>query len=285
MLKCASKFFAEKVLPSVLATVTAAYIVNHYIARPADAPPTAAAALPDRAGHNDSEAGVRAKGISENAIAKVTAEKVRPETAAERPDEKRAETAGSPADVKKHRAARREKATRVASVPAAPVQTASAPDDHRDANDLARAAIDRLRGANDASPRVEGVRPQPEVARAQRNFDRQSAESTSTRLQEAARAAPQPAMMQPLPPPIQVSVPAVETPRLDAESGEESPSGRADDHARLPVPPADIPQAARPLDLEANAAAQTNARTTVTTTVADDMLSAAKSVVQAVLPQ
>jgi hypothetical protein len=281
MLKCASKFFAEKVLPSVLATVTAAYIVNHYIARPADVPPTASAAIPDRAGHNDSEAGVRAKGIAENAIAKVTAEKVRPETAAERPDEKRAETAGSPADVKKHRMARREKATRVASVPAAPVQTASAPDDHRDANDLARAAIDRLRGANDASPRVEGLRPRPEGARAQRNSDRQAAESTSTRLQEAARAAPQPAMMQPLPPPIQVSVPAVETPRLDAESGEGSPSGRADDHARLPVPPADIPQASRPLDIEASAAAQTG----VHATVADDMLSAAKSVVQAVLPQ
>lgn len=281
MLKCASKFFVEKVLPSVLATVTAAYIVNHYIARPADAPPTASAAISDRAGHNDSEAGVRAKGISENAIAKVTAEKVRPETATGRPDEKRAETAGSPADVKKHRTARREKATRVASVPAAPAQTASAPDDHRDANDLARAAIDRLRGAHDASPRVEGVHPQPEVARVQRNSDRQTAESTSTRLQEVARIAPQPAM-QPLPPPIQVSVPAVEAPRLDTTgNGEGLSSGRTDDQARLPVPPADIPQASRPLDLEANAAAQTGARATV----ADDMLSAAKSVVEAVLPQ
>lgn len=281
MLKCASKFFVEKVLPSVLATVTAAYIVNHYIARPADAPPTASAAIPDRAGHNDSEAGVRAKGISENAIAKVTAEKVRPETAAGRPDEKRAETAGSSADVKKHRTARREKATRVASVPSAPAQTASAPDDHRDANDLARAAIDRLRGAHEASPRVEGLHPQPEVARVQRNSDRQTAESTSTRLLEVARTAPQPAM-QPLPPPIQVSVPAVEAPRLDTTgNGEGLSSGRTDDQARLPVPPADIPQASRPLDLEANAAAQTGARATV----ADDMLSAAKSVVEAVLPQ
>ena len=31
MLKYASKFFFEKILPSVVATVTGAYIVNHYI--------------------------------------------------------------------------------------------------------------------------------------------------------------------------------------------------------------------------------------------------------------
>ena len=31
MLKYASKFFFEKMLPSVMATVAGAYIVNHYI--------------------------------------------------------------------------------------------------------------------------------------------------------------------------------------------------------------------------------------------------------------
>jgi hypothetical protein len=261
----------------VLATVTAAYIVNHYIARPADTPPTASAAISDKAVHNDADAGIRAKGISENAIAAVAAEKVRPETAAEKSDEKRAVTVGSPTDVKKHRTARREKATRVASAPAAPTQTALPPDDHRNANDLARAAIDRLRGANDAAPRSEGLRSRSEVARAQPDADRRQTGS-APRLQDVARAAP---AMQPLPPPIQVSAPAVETSGLDATgTGEGTRSNRADDHARLPVPPADIPQAS-PLDLEANATPALRAHTTV----ADDMLSAAKSVVQAVLPR
>ncbi|GAB1716775.1 MAG: hypothetical protein NTAFB05_18170 [Nitrobacter sp.] len=276
MLKCASKFFFEKILPSVLATVTAAYIVNHYIAGPADAPPKAAAVLP-----NNPEAGVRAKGISEKAIAGAPTEKVQPEAASGKPNEKRAETASLPTGAKKHQAARRERAAKVASVPAAPAQTVSAPDDHRDdANVLARAAIDRLRSTNDTPVRVEAARSRVENSRLRQDADRQPVESTSPRLQQVTRAGFPPAI-QPLPPPIQVSTPAVETSGLDTTgSGEGSPSDRADDQARLPVPPADIPQAP-PLDLEANAAPALRAHTTV----ADDMLSAAKSVVQAVLPR
>lgn len=276
MLKYASKFFFEKILPSVVATVTGAYIVNHYIVgKPADASAPAAvssAVVPDKAG--GAEGGIRAKGISEKAVATVPAEKVQPET--EKPAEKRAETASAPAAMKKHQTARREKAG--AKVASAPAQTGSIPDDLRDANDLARAAIDRLRGTNDADPRIEGSRSRSEVTRAQPDADRRPTESVP-RLQDVARASP---AMQPLPPPIQVSVPAVETPRLDATvTGEGSPSDRADDRARLPVPPADIPQASGRFDPAANAAEQTSAHTTV----ADDMLSAAKSVVQAVLPK
>ncbi|MEH6950026.1 hypothetical protein V4R08_01525 [Nitrobacter sp. NHB1] len=286
MLTLALKFFFEKILPSVLTTVTAAYIVNHYIAdKPADAPLTAA--VPDKAGSNNPEAGVRAKGVSEKAVAKVEAGKVQPETAAAKPAEKkRAEIASLPTDTKKHQAARREKAAaKVTSTPAASAQVASVPDDHRDANDLARAAIDRLRGTNDAPVRVEASRPQSEVSRAQRDADRRPDESTSSRLQEVTRAAPQPAM-QPLPPAIRVSTPAVEMLSPDATGMGES-QVNSDDRVRLPVPPADIPpadipQASRPLDLEANGAAPAM-RTH--TTVADDMLSAAKSVFQTVLPR
>jgi hypothetical protein len=282
MLKYASSFFFEKILPSVVATVAGAYIVNHYVAgKPADAPAPAAvssAAAPDKAG---SEIGVRARGASEKAIATAPAEKVQPDALAEKTTEKRADTAPPPAELKKHQAARREKAAaRVASVPATPAQTASIPDDPRDANDLARAAIDRLRGPNDASPRMEGPRSQWEATRTQQDADRRPVES-ALRLQDVARAAPR-TTMQPLPPPIQVSAPAVETPRLDGTgTGEGSSSNSAEDRARLPVPPADIPQASGRPDPEANAAARMSAHATV----ADDMLSAAKSVVQAVLPK
>jgi hypothetical protein len=282
MLKYASKFFFEKIMPSVVATVTGAYIVNHYIvSKPADASPPAAvssAVVPEKAGSNNLEAGVRAKGISEKAIATVPADKVQPETAAEKP-EKRAETASSPIDTKKHQTARREKATaKVTSTPAVPAQTASLREDQRDANDLARAAIDRLRSTNDVPVRVEASRPQSEGSRSQQDVDRQPVESTSPRVQEIPRAASQPAM-KPLPPAIEVSAPAVETLRPDARGAEEGPRSNRADHVRLPVPPADIPQASQPLDLEADAAARAH------TSVADDVLSAAKSVVQAVLPK
>ena len=276
MLKYASKFFFEKILPSVVATVSGAYIVNHYVVRPADAPPVAAAVAVS--GSNSPEAGVRAKGIAEKAVAGAPAEKVQPDTAAEKPGEKRTETASLPTDAKKHQTARREKAA--AKVAAAPAQTASLQDDLPYANNLARAAIDRLRSTNDTSVRAEVARLQAESSRPRHDADRQPVESTSPRLQQVMRAGSPPAI-QPLPPAIQVSTPAVETAMPDATGTAEGQSHfNRNDSARLPVPPADIPQAP-PLDLEANAAPAQRAHTTV----ADDMLSAAKSVVQAVLPR
>jgi hypothetical protein len=273
MLLYASKFFLEKILPSVVATVAGAYIVNHYVvSKPADAP--AAAVMPDKASNDNPESGVRAKGISEKAIAKVPAEKVKPEKAAEKPAEKPAETASLPAETKKHQPAPREKAVaKVTSTPAAPAQTTSVPDDHRDANDLARVVIDRLRSTNDASVRAESSRPQQEASRPQQEAGRQPFEFAP------ARTAPQP--MQPLPPAIQVSTPAIETFNPDAAPMEEKPRFDRADRARRPIPPAEIPEA-QPLDLEANAAAS---GTRTHTTVADDMVSAAKSVFQAVLPR
>jgi hypothetical protein len=284
MLKYASKFFFEKIMPSVVATVTGAYIVNHYIvSKPADASAPAAvssAAVPEKAGSNNPEAGVRAKGISEKAVAGAPAKKVQPEAAIEKPDEKRAETASLPTDTKKHQTARREKApAKVTSTPAVPAQTASLREDQRDANDLARAAIDRLRSTNDVPVRGEAFRPQSEGSRSEQDADRQPVESTPSRLQEVTRSAPQPAM-KPLPPAIQVSAPAVETSMPDVTGTEGKSRFNRDDGARLPVPPADIPQAP-PLDLETSAAPPLRSQTTV----ADDVLSAAKSVVQAVLPR
>jgi hypothetical protein len=99
--------------------------------------------------------------------------------------------------------------------------------------------------------------------------------------------------VRPLPPPIMVSTPGTET--FDPANGTTGSSqmrppytgaSRIDD-PRRPTPPADIPSspsspASPPLDLHADA---TEPRAREHTTVAEDMLSAAKSVFHAVLPK
>lgn len=306
MLKYLSKF-ASDILPSVVATIIGAYIVNHYIAsKPATVAPAAVSSADARkaGGKNDATpagvstdvanipaAGVRARGISEKSILeKSAAEKAAPEKAAEKPAEKSeqkpAETASLPLEVRRHPPALREKTAAkpvatpvqpaVAPVVAAPasaptVEAAIAPDEHRDANDLARAAIERLRGLNEGSPRSQEAARAPEPPR-----------NSSAPPVEAPRVASAPPV-RPLPPPVMVSSPAGET--FDSMTGSvpATPPYAAAATAgdpRRPTPPADIPDA-RPLDLRADAEAPAARRRTV----ADDMLSAAKSVFHAVLPQ
>jgi hypothetical protein len=306
-------------LPSLLATVIGAYIVNHYINKP-DAPvaamvstaePKADAKAPETAKAeaktdanktpetssdvaNIPEPGVRAKGISEKAVL----DRAGVEKSADKP----AETASIPPDTRKHPAAPREKtvaktvpapqpaapavvpaASSVAAAPnPVPTAEAAAPatpvDEHRDANELARAAIERLRGLTaDTSPRA------PEVARA----------PDATRIPdaphvvyaapvEAPRVVPAPAV-RPLPPPIMVSTP----PREPFDPAAGSPQGKPpydaarNDDPRRPTPPADIP-VSQPLDLRAEAIEPLPRERR---NVAEDMLSAAKSVFHAVLPK
>ena len=290
MLKYLSKF-AMDILPSVVATIIGAYIVNHYIvSKPGANAPVAAAvstAAPETAKPdartpakspaadlaNVREPGVKAKGISERAILE--------KTAAERPAEnitdKPAETAAIPADTRRHQPAPREKtasktvppsaAVPMVSAPArvAPAEAASAPEDRRDANDLARAAIDRLRGSGEGSPpRAQEAVRAPEAAR----------------TPDTPRVVSAPAV-RPLPPPIMVSTPANET--FDTQAGSARPPYAGDarnDDPNRPTPPADIPT--RPLDLRAEAAVPPVRERT---TVAEDVLSAAKSVFHAVLPK
>jgi hypothetical protein len=272
--KYVSKFTID-ILPSVLATIIGAYIVNHYIvARPADAPAAAAVSTydPVKADAKASEsvaalpeAGVKAKGISERAILE--------KTATEKPVvvDKPADTAGLPAETRRHQPVLREKAvakavqTPAPAPAAAPVEAAVAPEEKRDANDLARAAIERLRGSNEASPRVQEAVRIPEAPRAP----------------EAPHVAP---AVQPLPPPIMVSVPGTEASNPATGSvpiRPPYPTARIDD-PRRPTPPADIPSSAPPVDLRAEAALPPAREHT---SVADDVLSAAKSVFHAVLPR
>jgi hypothetical protein len=298
MLKKYASKFAMDILPSVAATIIGAYIVNHYIAaRPGADAPVAAAASPADPKKTDTrndakasapsadlasipEAGIKAKGISEKAMIETRAAE-KPATVekpAEKSADKPAETASIPVETRRHAPPPlREKAiAKVVPAPVAPViaapavvppnatpsvEAAVAPEDHRDANDLARAAIERLRGGGESSPRPQ----------------------EAARVPDAPRIASAPPV-RPLPPPIMVSTPG--TGAFDSGAG--SPSKPSYDAARVddpgrPIPPADIPEASRPLDLRAEAAEPPPRREH--TSVAEDVLSAAKSVFHAVLPK
>jgi hypothetical protein len=281
MLKKYISKFTIDILPSVLATIIGAYIVNHYIVARPDAPAAAVASTPETkkadpkspAIANIPESGVKAKGISEKALLEKTASE-RPAVA-----DKPAETASLPAEPRRIQPAPHDKpvgksAPAAAAVPvqtpasaSAPVEAAAVPEEKRDANDLARAAIERLRGTNDASPRVQEAVRIPEARQAP----------------EAPHVASAPAV-QPLPPPIMVSAPNTEV--LNPATGSvpvKPPSGTARiDDPRRPTPPADIPSYSPPADLRAEAALPAPRERT---SVADDVLSAAKSVFHAVLPR
>ena len=264
--KYVSKFTID-ILPSVLATIIGAYIVNHYIvAKPTEAPVAAAVSASDPAKADPKaseavaaipEAGVKAKGISERGMLEKTA--TEKPTTVDRP----AETANLPV---RHQPLLREKAVAKAvqtPAPAIPPVEAAAPEEKRDANDLARAAIERLRGTNDASPHVQEAVRVPEARQ----------------TPEAPHVASAPAV-QPLPPPIMVSAPSTEMSN-PAPAKPPYTTARIDD-PRRPTPPADIPSSSPPVDLRAEAALPAPREHT---SVADDVLSAAKSVFHAVLPR
>jgi hypothetical protein len=274
----------------VIATIIGAYIVNHYIvSKPAGAP-TAAVVSPvapkkadlksdsrpaeRSADLNTPEPGVRAKGISEKSVIdKSNIDRTAVEKPAEKPADKPAETASIPPDTRRHPANPREKTVAktapqpvvpvVEPVVAAPnsapaVEAAIAPD--RDANDLARAAIERLRATPDGSRGSESSVRLPDPSRVV--------------AAPAAPTAPAPSL-QPLPPPILVSTPS-------AESAQTRPSSAGRDDPHRPTPPADIPDP-RPLDLRADAVVD-QPPPRQHTNVAEDMLSAAKSMFHSVLP-
>jgi hypothetical protein len=313
MLKFVSKFTLD-ILPSVVATIVGAYIVNHYIvtkpgagapvAAVSTAAPKAEAKVAPEAATADAKAsetssdvanipepGVKAKGISEKAIL----EKSAAEKPAEKSVDKPAETASIPVETRRHQPREKTMAKAVptpvqpsapavvpviaapvvaapnAPPPVPPVEAAIAPEERRDVNDLARAAIERLRGAGDGSRRAQEAARIPDAPR----------------VPDPARVVSAPPV-RPLPPPIMVSTPTAET--FDSPSGLSqmrppyAGAARIDD-PRRPTPPADIPDAppaSRPLDLQAEAA-EPSAREH--TTVAEDVLSAAKSVFHAVLPK
>jgi hypothetical protein len=300
MLKLASKF-AMDIFPSVIATILGAYIVNHYIKAPSNTAATAAAistADPKKAAlkadskpaersadlGNMPEPGVRAKGISEKSVIdKSAADKPATDKAtdkADRPSETASIPPVAPADTRHHQSAPRDKAASktpppTASAPAAepvvaapvtapPAEPAAATPD---ANDLARAAIERLRGTDPVSRTQDSARA-AEPSKAVEPPHVATAPAALAPVSVPVVAAPS---LQPLPPPILVSTPPVDN----------KPAARADDPLR-PTPPADIPDPHAPLDLRAEAAVDHPPKRP---SVADDVLSAAKSMFNSVLPK
>lgn len=275
------KKFVMDILPSVAATIIGAYIVNHYIVARPEAPATAAvtaAKTVEKPAEKPTvvsslpEAGVKAKGMSERTLIERSASEKA--TVTEKPADLKAdapaETASIPADSRHHQAAPKAVAKVTPAAAPQPVEAAVAPEENRDANDLARAAIERLRKE----------RPQ-EAARSQ------DAQRTDlARLPEAQRP-PATSAIRPLPPPIMVSNPSGEN--VDQSSQSRPPyaadaQANAQDSNRL-TPPADIPVPVlqAPLDLRADAVMPVpkSERSSVT----DDMFSGMKSMFHAVLPK
>jgi hypothetical protein len=214
-------------------------------------------------------------------------------------DLKSAESPAEAADQRRHAAAPREKekirvvlpspiavnpsaAPVAAAAPAAPVETAVAPDERRDANDLARAAIERLRANGEASPRAPETARAPEAPRAANAPAVASVPAaTSAPVVANAPAAVNPPALRPLPPPIMISGTPAGEPYGQASSQARPPYAEASNPNR-PTPPADIP-VSRPLDLRAEMA-EPSVRERATA-AAEDALSTAKSIFHAVLPK
>lgn len=277
MLKYVSKFVLD-ILPSLVATVIGAYIVNHYIIpKPATNAPAATAAsiampkvevkapdIPAEAAAGAEPTPIKGKpAIEKAAVEKALAEKNTGDKIAEKPSD----TAGIPAESRRRPSSAREKsvAKAVPTAAPAPAPIIAAPntaavdntpnaDERRDASDLARAAIERLRASGE--PALHAARA-PEPPRI---------------------ASPQP--VQALPPAIMISTPRAEP--FNSTTGSlksaDTPASPIDDSHR---PPANIP-VSQPIDLHAETTAPSAQERT---TVADEMLSAAKSVFQAVLPR
>jgi hypothetical protein len=181
----------------------------------------------------------------------------------------------------------REKASeKPAPTPAAtpaPAETASvAPTEDRpgpDAAELARAALARLRTSDQGKPAPTPA--EPPVATAVREQPREPARDTARpndtpRVVTAAPVVDEPrTTVPPLPPPVSVVPPSED--RAYAAGGAAVPRSqqRGSDVDRL-VPPADIPGQSADAD---------GAPPPKKKSVADDMLSAARSVFQSVVPQ
>ena len=283
--KYISKFTID-ILPSIMATIVGAYIVNHYIVpkNDADKPAAAMASVPDpkadpkAAAKPDSKAAAKAtakpiENSSElanvpDAAARAKADK----PAVEKANLEKPETASVPADTRRHQPASRDKAAKAAPA-SAPVIANVAPaaelpaaaEERRDANDLARAAIERLRSVKEAQPAPQEAARAPEAPRAQ---------DTSR-----AALAPPTASLQQLPPPIMVSTPSTETYGSAASRSPSEPVERGGDSQR-PRPPGEIP-VPPPLDLQADMMPPNRRERT---NVAEDVLSAARSVFHSVIP-
>jgi hypothetical protein len=186
-----------------------------------------------------------------DAFAKGVAEKTSIEKTAERASEK-----GQSATVT-------ESKRRVAK-PGSHAPENSGPENSVDARTLARAALERLRGSEPARTPQAAAHQQPAPAASGAGV--QAMATVAPPLPATPVTVPAASADWPNPQAASVAAPAAALPPLETRRTAEAPR---------PTPPADIP-AAPPIELQT---------APVPTTVADDVVSAAKSVFHAVLPR
>ncbi|MFN5574318.1 MAG: hypothetical protein ACK495_39950 [Bradyrhizobium sp.] len=297
MLKYLTKF-AMEIIPSVVATIIGAYIVNHYINTKPDSPPSTVASVASAAyakltgaktdasktdasktaSHTDAAKvdaksaetsaevsnvpapGIKAKGVSEKSLTEKAAEKA--------VEVKPTETASLPAETPRRAASPREKLIARGTPAEAP---AAQPEERRDAADLARAAIERLR-ASESTGKASSEKP-ADAARGAGEAPR------------IVTATPPVSAVRPLPPPVTVSAPPAEQSfGMAPASGTNPPYPGALQPDGRPTPPAEIPtRQLSPLDLRADK--NDPSIKDQMSNVAQDMMSAAKSVFHSVLPK
>jgi hypothetical protein len=260
--KFLSKYILE-VIPSIVATVVGAYIVTHYInSKPeADKPKANVAAPANPAAAKDGKKDAKAEPAEADDTGSAKAAKSDPVLERKAAP---AETAAAPAEP------RRQPAPRPKAVPASQPAETSKPDETRDANEIARAAIERLRGAEPRlAEKPRTPEPVQESARPERTRVNPVVYAPVAPVQQApvqVQPLPQAVTIAPSPPEATVgAAPAPFPAPIDGPATERAESSR-------PAPPADIPS--RPLEL----------RTKDRTSVAEDVVSTAKSVFHAVIP-
>ncbi len=268
ILRFVSKFVLQ-IMPSLVATLIGAYIVNYYIVPKAQQDRAAQAAAASRAASAEQQA----------AAEPATAETAPEATSAIAPPLR-------PASPETAAPARPEPMDAQRKQASAPAREKSA-DDKRDATAMARAVIERLRLTPAAQPAAQPHPPETSVqvtVHAQPDKPAQPAVSGPVAATNAGAAVPaslatQGPSMQPLPPPV-VVMPSLANDR-DVKAASMNPR-QGDGGGLPPMPPVEIPVAsnAPPLDLHPVAPAPPPKPTTV----ADDVLSAAKSVFEAINP-
>jgi hypothetical protein len=254
MLNYLSKFVLQ-MLPTISATVIGAYIVATWI-NPKTPPDPAKVA----AGTQGQQAAKAAPAPAEPAR-EATAEAVEAKLAETAP--RTAQTANAPDKIRVIPIVKQpEQAPEAAATsPAAAPEATAAVEERKGANELARAAIQRLRGSADTARATdEPVKPIVSPVRTQQV---RAAPEAVAQPSTAAAVAP------PLPPAVSIT-----SPRF---APTDSPDQAA--YPERMSPPAEIPTAHNPLNLQASH------RVAESPSIADDFLSATKSFFRVITPQ
>lgn len=293
MLKYITEKLIGQILPSVVATVLGAYVVNQYINKP-NPPPAAHETRSDSAKAEASKPAAAMPTVSaaipeaEKAdFIKADPAKVEPKAkAADKPSFRHSVTREKPAADKiaadkataDKAAADKSLAEKAAAKPAVAAATPEpkAADERREANrdpnDVVRAAVERLRAAEQGKPAADVASRSPESLKAPETVKAaEPLKSEALRVQEPPRST---GALQPLPPAVNVAGPAANATVGTSFAGD-GPTPRTVDasyDASRVTPPADIPTA-----IESAPARKPS--------VVDDVLFGAKSVFHAVLPR